>query len=264
MKKNSQIWLSLGLVIIIMIGCQKQPKVISSKKKQEKTASTSSGIFDESNENKKDFSTQKTSFTNSLHKVVVNEVLPTEKYVYLKVSEEGKEFWIAARKQEVKKGETYYYRGGLLKRNFESKEYNRVFDTIYLISSLVEPGHGNNTEKEESISNKKVTISTHADKVIEHKGSIKISELVKDPKKFEGKTVQISGRCTKVNPNIMKRNWIHLKDGSKDNYDLVVTSNTYIAEGSIITIKAKVSIDRDFGAGYKYDLILEDGVIIQN
>ena len=28
------------------------------------------------------------------------------------------------------------------------------------------------------------------------------------------KTIQISGKCSKTNPNIMGRNWIHIKDGS--------------------------------------------------
>ena len=60
----------------------------------------------------------------------------------------------------------------------------------------------------------------------------------------------------------MGRNWIHIKDGSKDDYDLVITSNTFVKEGSMITIKATVTLNKDFGAGYKYDLILENGIII--
>ena len=68
--------------------------------------------------------------------------------------------------------------------------------------------------------------------------------------------------CVKINPNIMERNWIHLQDGSKNDFDLVITSNTFVPEGKIITIRALVSINRDFGAGYQYDLILENGTII--
>ena len=30
----------------------------------------------------------------------------------------------------------------------------------------------------------------------------------------------------------------------------------------MITIKATVTLNKDFGAGYKYDLILENGIII--
>jgi hypothetical protein len=61
----------------------------------------------------------------------------------------------------------------------------------------------------------------------------------------------------------MDRNWIHLQDGSNDDFDMVITSNTFVPEGEMITIRAVVSLNRDFGAGYKYDLILENGTLVQ-
>ncbi len=61
----------------------------------------------------------------------------------------------------------------------------------------------------------------------------------------------------------MSRNWIHLQDGSKDDFDMVITTNTFVPEGKQITIRAVVSLNRDFGAGYKYDLILENGTLVQ-
>ncbi|MGB5386424.1 MAG: hypothetical protein WBN20_06540 [Eudoraea sp.] len=207
---------------------------------------------------------------NELHKVVVEEVLPTARYVYLRVKEGEEEFWIATRKAEIKKGEVYFYRGGLLKTNFESKEYDRIFDEIYLISNLVSEDHSQHattvTEPKSNPEKKiaaKEDIPTHTEKVIVHKGTIKISDLVNDPKKYEGHTVQLSGICVKVNPNIMSRNWIHLQDGSKDDFDMVITTNTFVPEGKQITIRAVVSLNRDFGAGYKYDLILENGTLVQ-
>jgi len=211
-----------------------------------------------------------TKVGNELHKVVVEEVLPTARYVYLRVKEGEEEFWIATRKAEIKKGEVYFYRGGLLKTNFESKEYNRIFDEIYLISNLVSEDHskhitasaksGSNAKKEIVV---KEDIPTHTEKTVVHKGTIKISDLVNDPEKYEGHTVQLSGICVKVSPNIMGRNWIHLQDGSKDDFDMVITSNTFVPEGKQITIRAVVSLNRDFGAGYKYDLILENGTLVQ-
>ena len=209
------------------------------------------------------------SFSNDLHTISVNEVLPATRYVYLNVSEGDSKFWIATRKQDIKKGETYFYRGGLLKTNFESKEYNKVFDTIYLISNLVSQDHSKHTgdlntsvQKGDPITQKE-DIPTHTDKIVEHKGSIKIAELVKDPRKYDGHTIQLSGTCVKVNPNIMDRNWIHLQDGSKDDFDLVITSNTFVPEGTDITIRATVVLNKDFGAGYKYDLILENGTLVK-
>ena len=261
---NRLILVFLGLVLIL--SCNNGPKVIEATNEQAKTPK--SGIFTPDPATQVVTSTDQ-SFSDELHTVSVNEVLPAPRYVYLNVTEGKSKFWIATRKQEVHKGETYFYRGGLLKTNFESKEYNKVFDTIYLVSNLVTQDHSKqpatlpkNTTKSVP-SDQKENIPTHTDKIVEHKGTIKIAELVNDPKKYEGHTIQLSGRCVKVNPNILDRNWIHLQDGSKDDYDLVITSNTIVPEDSDITIRATVVLNKDFGAGYTYDLILENGILIQ-
>lgn len=211
------------------------------------------------------------SSNTKFHSVVVTEILPTTKYIYLKVREGREEFWIATGKKEVKKGETYLYSGGLLKTNFRSEEHNRVFEKIYLVSNLISKGDHTNLAKTEpksnSVADKRITqkenIPTHTEKEILHKGAITIAELLKDPGKYEGHSVEISGTCVKVNPNIMDRNWIHVQDGTQDDFDLVVTSNTLVSEGSNITMRAIVALNRDFGAGYSYDLILENGTLIE-
>jgi hypothetical protein len=258
------------VVAFIFNACNNSPKVISPASNSEKS-STSSGIFsdEQSSKPKVDFNAPMAS--SEFHEVVVNEVLPASRYMYLNVTEGRDTFWIVTRLINVKKGETYYYKDGLLKTNYESKEYNRVFDKVYLVSNLVAAAnHGSGDASksvtdysEKTLNTTKQDIEMHTDRIVKHQGSIKIADLVKDPKKYEGKTVQLDGICTKVNPGIMDRNWIHIKDGSKDDYDLVVTSDAYVPEGSVVTIKATVSLNKDFGAGYKYDLILEQGEIIK-
>ena len=204
---------------------------------------------------------------NDLHTVRVNEILETSKYIYLNVNENDEHFWIATLKKEIIVGETYFYKGGLLKTNFESKELNKKFELIYLVSNLVPEKHGNNSDiinnsnSNTELSKKNQDASNN--NKIEVKGSIAIAELIKNHKKYEGKTIQISGKCVKINPNIMGINWIHIKDGTKDDYDLVITSDVFIKEGSIVTMKAVVTLNKDFGAGYKYDLILEEGIIVK-
>lgn len=260
-------------VVLLVLSCNDGPKVITATTNNT-TTSANSGIFTEGSESdlETDFNPvtgTATLFTDNLHTVVATETLNTQKYVYIKATEGGKQFWIATAKQPIDIGKTYYYRNPLLKTNFESREHNRVFDTIYLVSQLVSHNHGSGnlkadfTTTETASSSQKQTIPTHTDEIIEHKGSLKISEIVDNPQKYVGKTVQVTGKCVKVNPNIMDRNWIHLQDGSKNSYDFVVTSNTFVPEGKTVTMRAEVSLDRDFGAGYKYDLILENGVVIE-
>lgn len=212
-------------------------------------------------------STATPSFNDDLHTVKINEILKTQRYLYLNVSEKGavEPFWIATRIMDVTVGETYFYKGGLLKTNFESKEFNKVFDKIYLVSSnLVLANHATNPDFQNKAANVQadVKLTKTAQKQVAVKGSIKIAELVKNAKKYEGKTVQISGTCKKLNASIMGKNWIHLADGSKDSYDLVVTTTELVNEGDFVTIKAVVTLNKDFGAGYKYDLILENGMLV--
>lgn len=257
--------------MLILSSCNNGPKVITAKSEDNPTEAPSSGIFSEvENENNSPATENNGSFTDNLHKVVIQEILPAIRYNYLRVTEGGQEHWIAVRKQEVEIGGTYFYRNGLLKTNFESKEYNRVFERIFLVSSLVPEVHGGNGTSLGSVITSdtenapiKQDIPTHTEEIVQHKGSIKIADLVANPQSYEGKTVQLTGKCVKINPNIMQRNWIHLRDGSKDDFDLVITSNTFVAEGTVVTIKAKVVLNKDFGAGYRYDLILEEGEVIQ-
>ncbi len=250
---------------LLLFACNNGPKVVQPSNEK---GPSNSGIF-EPDPSIEVTSSANQSLSNDLHSVTVNEVLQAARYVYLNVSEYNSKFWIATRKQDIKKGERFFYRGGLLKTNFESKEFNKVFDTIYLISNLVSQDHSKHagalpvSAKKDELVTQKEDIPTHTDKIVEHKGTLKIAELVNDPKKYEGHTVQLSGTCVKVNPNIMKRNWIHLQDGSKDDYDLVITTNTFVPEGSDITIRGTVVLNKDFGAGYKYDLILEEGTLVQ-
>jgi hypothetical protein len=151
-----------------------------------------------------------------------------------------------------------------MKKNFESKEYNRVFDVVYLVTNLVP------VEKSGQISGEQIEIEASGNEkvanvteVIEHEGSMKIADLVKNPKQYEGKVVQLTGKVIKINPNIMSKNWVHMQDGSKNDYDLVITTTSFIPEGSVVTLKGIVALNLDFGAGYKYDILVENGSLVK-
>ena len=63
----------------------------------------------------------------------------------------------------------------------------------------------------------------------------------------------------------MGKNWIHLRDGSgtpegKDN-DVTVTTNDTVAKGDVVLVKGIVAVDRDFGSGYTYAVVVEDAKV---
>ncbi len=255
-------WKAL-LLAGLAISCQNGPKVTE-------VSSGPAGSGSSSFQVNPDLQVQpEGSFADELHEVVVEEVKPATRYVFLKVREGAVSRWIATRLMEVQKGGTYYYRGGLLKTNFESKEFNRNFDTIYLVSNLVGAEH---SRQANSLPSSKLPMrdplkeqpaTPKAGSSASQQGTLAIADLVKDPKKYEGKSVTLHGTCVKVNPNIMNRNWIHLRDGSQDDFDLVITSDQYIPEGSEFTMTGTVTLKKDFGAGYYYDLIVENGVLVK-
>jgi len=258
--KLNSIVQSIGMctaIILVITGCTKKPKVISATTDQP-GKEESTGIFSE--EPIKLIPDQpNAAMADDIHTVTILEVLPTVKYVYLRVKEENDDFWIATNKMPVTVGEIYFYRGGLLKTNFESKEHNRIFDRMYLVSALVKSDHSSHVTGDTP----QDPLHTDSPNRLDVKGSIKIADLVANPKKYEGKTIQISGKCVKINSNIMGRNWVHMQDGSKDDYDLVFTCNSEIPVGHIVTITARVTLDKDLGAGYRYAILLEDGAVVK-
>jgi hypothetical protein len=211
--------------------------------------------------------------TEDFHVVTVNEVLYTSNYVYLNVNEGPEQYWVATNKIEVNTGETYMYKGGLVKINFKSKELDREFDKVYFVNKIVgKNGHLPNelpteTAKQEKSASKDNTVKKSGvskNDITPLKGSIKIAEIVANPSKYEGKKVQITAKCVKLNQNIMNRNWMHMQDGSANDFDMIVTADKFVPVGFIVTMTATVALNQDFGAGYTYEIILEDGEVIDS
>ena len=61
----------------------------------------------------------------------------------------------------------------------------------------------------------------------------------------------------------MGKNWLHLQDGtgSIGSNDLLVTSADAAKPGDTVLVEATVAVNRDFGAGYKYRVMLEDAKV---
>lgn len=239
--------------ILLLLSCGNDPKVIapSGESSGGGTAENQSPTVDNS----------------QVHEVVVNDILQTDKYTYLYVTEDDEEFWIAVGKiDEVKKGEKYFYSGGLLKRNFYSREFDRNFETIYLVSRIT-PANGASTDG--SALGKALNKMEKSDiKVVDvevPEGAVSLEALFADPASFEGKEIQVRGQCMKANNAIMNRNWVHLQDGSTkdgEKLDLTVTTDEQVPVGAVVTMVGTINLNQDFGSGYRYDVIMEGARVI--
>jgi hypothetical protein len=240
--------LSLGLFIM---ACDSQPKVVQG---QSTTGGNTPALQGAA-------SAQPASRMEE-HKVVAREILNTEKYTYINATEDGEEIWIAIPRSEIEIGATYIYRGGLMKKNFKSKEFDRVFETMYLVSEIRKENAGSPALDEAMGRLQGGTLEdTVPVNVKPAKGAITIAELIKNPDKYDGKVIKVTGKVVKLNPMIMNRNWIHLQDGSTDEHDLTLTTTENVSIGQVVTFEGAIALNRDFGAGYRYDIIMEGASI---
>ena len=93
-----------------------------------------------------------------------------------------------------------------------------------------------------------------------------VEAVYKERGQLAGKQVTVTGKVVKVNNGIMRRNFVHVQDGTggKDTNNLVVTSKQTAQVGDNVTITGTVVLDTDFGMGYSYPLLVEKSSITVN
>jgi hypothetical protein len=58
----------------------------------------------------------------------------------------------------------------------------------------------------------------------------------------------------------MGRNWLHIRDSSTLD-DLTITTANTAAINTVVVVEGKLTLDKDFGYGYVYPLIVEDASV---
>lgn len=204
------------------------------------------------------------------HSGVIQEVLQANQYTYLNVEEDAEQVWIAVRKGDFKVGQTISFSGGLEMRDFPSKDLNRTFERVLFVSELggapsgaaphgmppmphAMPSSTSPTMGRPTVAKQDVSVEPLV-------GGITIGKLFGNRDAYADKTVKIKGKVTKVNRGIMGKNWIHLQDGtsSGEEYDLTLTTQDDANMGDIVAFEGKITLKKDFGAGYAYDVIMEE------
>lgn len=95
-------------------------------------------------------------------------------------------------------------------------------------------------------------------------GGKTIAEVFAQKDQLAGQTVALRGKVVKVNANIMGKNWLHVRDGSgaEGTNDLTVTTEDVLPEvGDTVLVTGPVAINKDFGMGYQYDILIEDAEV---
>ena len=215
----------------------------------------------------------------------VVEVINAGRYAYIHIDMGEKRIWVAAPAFDGKLGDTVLVPPGVQVADFQSKRLNRRFERVLFVGGIrrvndrvpdqspppLPEGHPPSATRieERVIPPPKDALSEGP--AIEHgsvetvKGLQTVSEVITTRKTLAGKEIRVRARVVKFTPNIMGKNWIHVQDGSGDDgtSDLIVTTNTMVSVGDVVLIQGIVSVDRDFGYGLEYPVIIEDAEVIR-
>jgi hypothetical protein len=208
---------------------------------------------------------------NIVGKVV--ETMDSSGYTYILLDSKGEKVWVAVPQMYVTVGEEMELEGGTQMGEFVSKPLNRTFDKIIFSGGPTEKFNEERKKKAHSgvvTGETKVQETKQEGKVVPNlkvekaagANAYTVAEIYKKRADLADKNIIVRGQVVKVSTGIMDRNWVHLEDGSgeagKGNGKLVVTTKDRPALGDVVTASGVMHKNKDFGGGYKYDVILED------
>ena len=194
------------------------------------------------------------------HKGTVNEVIQTPSYTYLLINESNGENWIAIPKTEVEEGQQVFYDEGLEMKNFQSKTLKREFETIYFVKGIRYEALESVDEAIRKNLNKTSETAKTDVEIEQPQGAKTIAYIFENKSSLSDTKVTVKGKIVKVNNGILNTNWVHIQDGSsfENSFDLTVTTDELYQVGDVVTFIGTIGLNRDFGAGYTYDVIMED------
>ncbi len=187
-------------------------------------------------------------------------------YVYLQQGK-GKKIWVAAPTFKTAVGKKVSLVPGEEFTNFKSTTLNRTFDKIIFSLGPVPKKGAKKGAAAMVPGSKEARVAPENIKMDKATGAnaYTVAELFASKDKLNGKKVTVKGKIVKVSPRIMKMNWLHIQDGTgseaKKNHDLVVTTTALPKDGETVTLTGTLLKNKDYGMGYKYDVIIENAEI---
>ena len=195
------------------------------------------------------------------------ETMKADRYTYVQVDTGTEKIWAATPEFQGKVGDTVVVPKGLAMQNFHSKTLERDFEVVYFVGAITVAGSDQGPSqmggtsfmhppRDAKGSKPQVEVSG----IKRAKDGMNVAEIFAGSGELAGKQVMVRGKVVKFLPQIMGKNWLHLQDGSgsEGTNDLTVTTTTTVKVGDVVMVNGVVSVDRDFGYGYSYDVIIED------
>lgn len=211
----------------------------------------------------------------------VSEAMNGGSYTYVLVDTGTNKVWAAANQFPVKPGDAVVLSEAMAMKDFHSKALNRDFPEIYFAGRAavngakpgavqlpdghpaIGGGAGELPAGHPTVAPKAAPAKIDFTGLTPAKDGKTIEQIYAASAKLEGKTVKVRGKVVKYNGNILGKNWLHLQDGtgSPGSNDLLVTSSAEARRGDTVLVEGKLARNKDFGSGYKYDVLLEEAKV---
>lgn len=197
----------------------------------------------------------------------VIETVDASSYTYVNVDAGVRTVWAAAPKFPVEVGDRVSVPTDSPMQNYRSDTLDRTFPLVYFAGKIRVASSGSNaslpadkTSPHPSSGRANSLPGESFEGIEKAKGGYTVGEFFDQGRGLAGREATVRGRVVKFSPRIMGTNWLHIQDGSAGadgSNDLIVTSDATASVGDIVVIRGTVSVDKDFGFGYTYALMVE-------
>lgn len=195
----------------------------------------------------------------------LTETIDAGGYTYVKIILDNKPVWAAGPVTKVKQGDLIAFNPRMPMKNFHSKALNRDFEIIYFVGQFSVNGKSSTPNRNAASADPHKNTQNPA-VVAEIKTFPKadngrtIENILNDKEKLDNKAIQVRGQVIKFTADVMGKNWIHIRDKSTSQ-DLTITTDAAVALNDIILVNGQLALNKDFGYGYVYEVIVEDAKI---
>ena len=199
----------------------------------------------------------------------VRETMSSGGYTYVRVDCGDRELWAAGQQTQVAVGDHVSLPQGEEMRDFHSPTLDRTFETILFVPSIQLSGGASASESASMAQAHPQGMIGGEQAQLDFSdlerpaGAMSIAEIFASRIEVEGKEILVLGKVVKYNAMIMGKNWMHLQDGTGEpgTNDLTVTTQGTAFVGDTVLVRGNVGLNRDMGAGYRYDVLIEDATI---
>ena len=229
----------------------------------------------------------------------VVETMDAARYTYVLIDTGAQKVWAAAPQFKVAKGDKVWASSGMPMKNFKSETLNRTFDSVFFAEAIgpdtgtpptatasphgamppgamppgaVPPGAmaggmgdmpGSMPAGHPDVSKLAAAGAIDLANIKKADNGKTVAEIYAAKAALSGKPVALRAKVVKINAQIMGRNWLHVRDGSGSDgsNDLTVTTDGMAKVGDTVLVQGTLVTDKDFGSGYKYDVLVEGATV---